>query len=583
MAAIIEPSEVIYGMGAAAGATFYLPRHAPTIYADENRITNIHGTGDVTGIYAYVYGSETWTTGNVLVEDRKNGVDGNLNITLLANATGYYEDVSTSTAFADDDDVGMVVTEGTADYTNMFCSMGMRCDWDTDHYNVWYFYNTWVDGNNEYTVNVVESTTATTHVWEANHDCAVVGIYAVATSNDQTTNTAIDLYDVDGATDTALDISITASTTGTFIDDDTSITVTEGDKHNIHTNAPAGAGTVVGYFQLDILNNDADATKGTYHTKFIAPGSWVGANNSADTAYLWTWNTGARQDAAEITSRNWYPQTVLVHKIDVVVTTAHNNGTTPIFGLGTLDYTDWDDITGLNAFEDNIRMQVDIPSSTTGTFSNTNPTVVGKQLVNPVLRYGNSSGYVARFNITYDTAADGLVGALTFNNTSTFPVPRVDLVVKDAGFTNTPTIHTAAIDETENLLPDADVTDGNWREDDEGTDLFASANDNTNATYIKIRPSYSGDTCRVSLDNRLFEANQTAYVSYRIRMESIVDLTLQVRLMEGVTEIASWSHTGITGNTWLEFTQALSSGEYGNIGTFEDLELEFVATYPSEV
>lgn len=57
-------------------------------------------------------------------------------------------------------------------------------------------------------------------------------------------------------------------------------------------------------------------------------------------------------------------------------------------------------------------------------------------------------------------------------------------------------------------------------------------------------------------------------------------INLTVRLMQGTTQIASWTHTGI-GTGFTLATQTLSTTEADSITDYTDLRLRFTATYSS--
>jgi hypothetical protein len=53
-------------------------------------------------------------------------------------------------------------------------------------------------------------------------------------------------------------------------------------------------------------------------------------------------------------------------------------------------------------------------------------------------------------------------------------------------------------------------------------------------------------------------------------------LNLRVRLLQGATEIAAWTHNDIS-SSFVTETQPLSSGQFSSITNFNDLYLEFTA------
>jgi hypothetical protein len=135
------------------------------------------------------------------------------------------------------------------------------------------------------------------------------------------------------------------------------------------------------------------------------------------------------------------------------------------------------------------------------------------------------------------------------------------------------------------LHPDADVTDGGWLNEVAGTSLFASIDEATinDSDYIRSQAMPLSDVCEVALENPLGTPGQPMTVSYRYKDGGVTgDISLIVTLLQGATEIATWSHNNISG-TFSTVQQTLSSGEFAAISDFTDLRLRFEATYLSLV
>lgn len=135
--------------------------------------------------------------------------------------------------------------------------------------------------------------------------------------------------------------------------------------------------------------------------------------------------------------------------------------------------------------------------------------------------------------------------------------------------------------------PDSDVVDGGWK-----NTITASAVDNyaaideataSDADYCYSANNPVNDELEVGLSNVTDPASSTGHVvRYRIGKEGntnkVVDFT--VRLRQGATEIAVWTHTNIAiGPT--QFAQTLTSTQADSISDYTDLRLEFIANFVS--
>jgi len=136
------------------------------------------------------------------------------------------------------------------------------------------------------------------------------------------------------------------------------------------------------------------------------------------------------------------------------------------------------------------------------------------------------------------------------------------------------------------LTPDADNIDGSWTNETGGTTLFASIDEPVNpndSDYIKSSLSPVSDVCKVSLSNPTGPGGliqQPMAVLYRFGKQGTGGtINLQVRLMQGTTGIATWTHMNV-GNALQTVEQVLTGPQFAAITDPTDLYLEFTATSP---
>jgi len=130
--------------------------------------------------------------------------------------------------------------------------------------------------------------------------------------------------------------------------------------------------------------------------------------------------------------------------------------------------------------------------------------------------------------------------------------------------------------QVQTAYPTSDVVQGLWLPSSAGspTELYAmldevSADD---ADYI-----YTGDatTARVALNSVTDPSTSSGHVvHYRCRVYAG---TLYVRLKQGTTTIATWSHTSSDAGSMTTFAQTLSAGEADSITDYAQLRIEFEA------
>src|SRR5215217_3066631 len=136
---------------------------------------------------------------------------------------------------------------------------------------------------------------------------------------------------------------------------------------------------------------------------------------------------------------------------------------------------------------------------------------------------------------------------------------------------------------TQTGVPISDVTDGSWlNELGSNTNLFASIDETvaSDTDYIISSALSSGvsDTCEVGLTALNDPVSSSSHtVAYRYRAQGVGTMNLTVRLMQGASIIASWTHTSVS-TTYAVATQTLSGAEANSITDYADLRLRFVAT-----
>ena len=120
--------------------------------------------------------------------------------------------------------------------------------------------------------------------------------------------------------------------------------------------------------------------------------------------------------------------------------------------------------------------------------------------------------------------------------------------------------------------PTSDVSAGTWTAST-GSDLYAML-DETSANDSDYITTTSASTCEVALDSLTDPAVSTGHiVRYRI---SATGGGIIVRLREGSTTIASWTHNPAPGSL-TTYAQTLSGGEADSITSYAALKLQFEA------
>jgi hypothetical protein len=131
------------------------------------------------------------------------------------------------------------------------------------------------------------------------------------------------------------------------------------------------------------------------------------------------------------------------------------------------------------------------------------------------------------------------------------------------------------------LRPDADVTDGTWTTESGGSNLFASIDEQvaSDTDYIQSAVTPVNDECEVSLGNPPGPIIAPFKVRYRYKKTIGQQINLVVKLVQGTTVIATWTHNDIS-TSIVQATQTLTGGEAANVTDPSDLRLRFSANAP---
>jgi hypothetical protein len=131
------------------------------------------------------------------------------------------------------------------------------------------------------------------------------------------------------------------------------------------------------------------------------------------------------------------------------------------------------------------------------------------------------------------------------------------------------------------LRPDGDSSAGGWTNELGSTPLFSSINESVanDLNYIQSSNRPSVDICKVSLANPLSTAQQPTFIRYRHKKVVSAGRTVQlkVRLLQGTTTIAEWTHASDT-TGFVTTEQSLTDLQFAAITDFTNLFLEFEAT-----
>lgn len=132
------------------------------------------------------------------------------------------------------------------------------------------------------------------------------------------------------------------------------------------------------------------------------------------------------------------------------------------------------------------------------------------------------------------------------------------------------------------LRPNADNATGSWLNESGGSSLYPSIDEVSplDSNYIKSSDNpLIPDTCKVALNAPAGLIQLPLTVSYRYKKLGPSTANLRVRLMEGATEIAAWTNTGIS-DSYATKTETLTSLQLAAIGNPANLFLEMQASVP---
>lgn len=132
------------------------------------------------------------------------------------------------------------------------------------------------------------------------------------------------------------------------------------------------------------------------------------------------------------------------------------------------------------------------------------------------------------------------------------------------------------------ISPDADVSDGNWtNQAGSNVNLFASIDELTasDSDYIQSQTNPQNDLAEVSLVDPPFQLASPIVARYRYKKEGTSQVDLIVRLMQGATQIAQWSHSDIS-ESYVDAAQTLTTPQVAAITDPNDLRFQFEADSP---
>ena len=137
-----------------------------------------------------------------------------------------------------------------------------------------------------------------------------------------------------------------------------------------------------------------------------------------------------------------------------------------------------------------------------------------------------------------------------------------------------------SLDVPQEAVPDSDVVKGNWTDELGGTtNIYTSIDEATadDSDYVESGDSPSLDVLEVGLENPTDPSNTTGwFVHIRYYKDGGATIDLRVRLLQGATEIASWTYSGIS-TTVTYKREELTTVQAGNITDKTNLRFEYRA------
>lgn len=134
----------------------------------------------------------------------------------------------------------------------------------------------------------------------------------------------------------------------------------------------------------------------------------------------------------------------------------------------------------------------------------------------------------------------------------------------------------AAADPPQYARPDSTVAAGTWTDAGGGTTLLWAGLDEVapdDADYVQGVGVY--ETGLTDVTDPAVSAGHV--VRYRYAKTGAAAVDLEVRLMQGATTVATWTHPGVAA-AWVTAAQTLTAGQADAITDYNDLRLRFNAT-----
>jgi len=125
--------------------------------------------------------------------------------------------------------------------------------------------------------------------------------------------------------------------------------------------------------------------------------------------------------------------------------------------------------------------------------------------------------------------------------------------------------------------PDADDTDGNWTDQDDGSSLYAaideaSADDAT--TYIKVADASSNEVCIVRLSDVSAPGTSGTYIKYKALTEDNTGMGqpgLKLELLQGSTVKATTTNSSVNTSSFTAYSYTIS--DVSGISDWTDLKM----------
>lgn len=132
------------------------------------------------------------------------------------------------------------------------------------------------------------------------------------------------------------------------------------------------------------------------------------------------------------------------------------------------------------------------------------------------------------------------------------------------------------------MIADADTSPGSWTNElNAASPLFPSVDEAiiNDLDYIKSSATPINDAVKLNLSDPIGGAASPFSVLYRYRKSGSLQIDLVVSLMEGVSTIASWTHTDIP-DSYVQVEQTLTAPQFASISDPNNLSIQFSANKP---